>query len=112
MKFGHSLGAAATAFALAFPAFSPATAAPLAPIAIGVVAPADSPVSKVGYRHERYERYNGGISYVGSHGLKYAPTYWHRGYQDVDVTINIYAEEPPRREYPNRTRPLIIELPR
>lgn len=109
MKLAVSLGAAAAAFILAG---SAASAAPLAPVQTDAIrAVGDSDVVAVGYRHREYHRFNGGISYVGEYGLRYAPSYWrHRKYQN-NVTINVYAEEP-KREESYRTRPLIIDLPK
>ncbi len=108
MGIGKLVGAAAVAFALGVPA--PAIAAPFVPIMAEATAN-DAAIVKVGYRHDKYRKFYGGISYVGDYGLRYAPSYWrHRKYEN-NVTINVYAEEP-KREDGYRTRPLIIELPR
>jgi hypothetical protein len=90
MKLFNFLGASALAFALAVPAFAPASAA--------------------GY-HDRNQLRHGGISYVGRYGLKYAPRHWHR-HHGTNVSVKIYFGEQPRREDKLRTRPLIIDLPR
>ena len=108
MKLGKITGMTALAFALAIP--FQAAAAPFAPVA-DLERLETATVHAIGYRSEKHRRFNGGISYVGEYGLKYAPSYRHRRHHDVDVTVNIYAEPPQREEYGNRTRPLIIELP-
>jgi len=112
MKPGKSLSAAALALALAVPAKTLAFAASFTAIeteALRVTNDAD--IVDVGYRHSKYRKFEGGISYAGEYGLRYAPSYWKHRHHGHDVTVNIYAEPPRYADHGQRSRALIIELP-
>jgi hypothetical protein len=110
------LTAAAIACALSMTAQTGAGAAPLLAEPIKQIesgVETDALVQKVGHRHRKYKRYHGGITYVGPHGLKYAPSYKrHRHRYGSGVSVTIHVGPRHHRVYRRHTKPWIYDVPR
>lgn len=107
------MGVAALACVFAIPANIGASAAPLAkPMTLADTGiETDELVQKVGHRHRKHRYHRRGITYVGPHGLRYAPRYYHRRHgPNVSVTIRIGPRHGYR--YRQRAHPWVYDVPK